>query len=339
MERGIRSEIGPDAPSGFAWRFDQTLQPITRMRVSLNHFVLKTPLGKMATFLLLCAVATSIYHASNSRPVAEARGKRSVVAATILAEGEEPAHGFGGKPTGEVFLGPVDDPDQRGTADLISALLEQTEPEAAYRAAVALIESGGLNGVEALFTAASMVTDPDLKQALLDALDLVSEEESVTLAASALVATEDPELIEATRKLLARAGQPETVDFLAELYGESASVSGQRLRILEAIQAIANPEALLALGKLTARFDDPELALAAAVALAKIGSAEAVERIREASDAAAASGHDALAGELARQFRNLSRQEQNRSHLEKIALEGDPRWSPAAREILERSTN
>lgn len=309
------------------------------MRVPLKYFVLKTPSGKMAAFLLLCAVATSIYKASNNRPMAEACGVLPAVAATVLAEGEEPARGIGGKPAGEVFSGPVDDSDERGATDLVSALLEQTEPEAAYRAAVALIESGGPNGVEALFTAASMVMDPDLKQALLDALDLVSEEESITLAASVLVATEDPEMIEATRKLLARAGQPATVMFLAELYGESASVSGQRLRILEAIQAIANPEALLALGKLTARFDDPELALAAAVSLAKIGSVEAVERIREASDAAAASGHDALAGELARQFGNLSRQEQNRSHLEKIVLEDDPRWSPAAREILERSTD
>lgn len=165
---------------------------------------------------------------------------------------------------------------------LIAALAQANTLEHARMLAAALAMNGSGDAVEAIWKRALIQPDTRTREALLSAFDNVTNPEGISLIASALVATHDPDVVLAATRTLARAATTDTVDFLAELYSTPARPSAQRTQILTALSAVTNPQAIAALGSLATRVAQPDLAGAAASSLAKSGTAIATLALSDA---------------------------------------------------------
>jgi hypothetical protein len=121
-----------------------------------------------------------------------------------------------------------------------------------------------------------------MRQTVLEAFDLLSQPESSTLLVSALAATDDAALTQAVIRTIARTAVADTVDFLVELYTEPGALPARRQRMVTAMRSISNAPAIAALGDGARLVAHPELAAAAADALAKMGRAESILALRSA---------------------------------------------------------
>ena len=96
-----------------------------------------------------------------------------------------------------------------------------------------------------------------------------------------LLSNADSESLRVAREDIARSADAETVAILTAKYHAAAPGGEHRARILETVRVIANPPATAALVQEAAGNSDRELAMAAATALAKIGTVEAVIGLTE----------------------------------------------------------
>ncbi|MDB6005719.1 MAG: hypothetical protein JWR15_2706 [Prosthecobacter sp.] len=167
-------------------------------------------------------------------------------------------------------------------AQIIAALSQAALPEHARALASALAMIGSADAIEAIWNHALKNSDPALRTALLGSFDHVTNPEGVSLIASALAVSDDSEVISAATRTLARAATADTVNVLAELYAQPARQPEQRAKILTAISAVTNPQAVTALGQLATQVQQPELAAAAAASLAKSATAESAIALSDA---------------------------------------------------------
>jgi len=207
---------------------------------------------------------------------------------TAIAEG--PQGDLWGRAIGSLVLcGP------EAEAEMIRHLRAGATGSALQAAAEALARIGGGDGIEALVLRL-WETEGEDRTILARALDLVHSEEAAGLLASTYSATDDPEVLDAVLRSLARCATEDTVDFLHELYLEPERVGGQSRRILEALELVAAPSAVPALADLLAVEGSPELNLAAARALAKSGHPEALMALADEAERLLASGRVGEAG-------------------------------------------
>ncbi len=130
---------------------------------------------------------------------------------------------------------------------------------------------GGRDAVEQLVTLATGEQDEESMQAILEAFKGLSDPQDILLLASASTATSDFRILEAATEMISRSATPQVVEYLAEISRQPPLQPTQRFAALWAIERIQNPEALRGLAKLVHHAPEPDLARAAAVALARIG--------------------------------------------------------------------
>jgi len=184
----------------------------------------------------------------------------------------------------------------KGGISIVSEALEDTTPEAhppadpemslaamaeALRAAPDVLQKGewadriaavgGRDAVEQLVTLATGEQDEESMRAILEAFKGLSDPQDILLLASVSTATSDFRVLEAATEMISRSATPQVVEYLAEISRQPALQPTQRFAALWAIERIQNPEALRGLAKLVHHAPEPDLALAAAVALARIG--------------------------------------------------------------------
>ncbi|MFN0125508.1 MAG: HEAT repeat domain-containing protein [Verrucomicrobiales bacterium] len=140
------------------------------------------------------------------------------------------------------------------------------------------------DAVQALLEIAVNEPEPANREAVLEGLDALASEESIAFLASALAATSDPTVVEAIGRTVSRGATAEVVDFLAELFAEQPALAPQRLNLVAAMSAIANPEATAALGDVAKRADLADLADAAARSLAKLGTSASLLALHDAHE-------------------------------------------------------
>lgn len=130
---------------------------------------------------------------------------------------------------------------------------------------------GGREAVEQLVTLATGEQDEESIQTILEAFKGLSDPQDILLLASASTATSDFRILEAATEMISRSATPQVVEYLAEISRQPPLQPTQRFAALWAIERIQNPEALRGLAKLVHHAPEPDLARAAAVALARIG--------------------------------------------------------------------
>ena len=130
---------------------------------------------------------------------------------------------------------------------------------------------GGRDAVERLVSLATGEQDDESIRAILEAFKGLADPQDILLLASASTATSDFRILEAATEMISRSATSEVVEYLAEISRQPPLQPTQRFAALWAIERIQNPEALRGLAKLVHHAPEPDLARAAAVALARIG--------------------------------------------------------------------
>lgn len=166
--------------------------------------------------------------------------------------------------------------------EVMAALHQAATPEQARLLATILARIGTEDAVEAMWNAAVAQTDPAMRQAFADAMDSLSSEEGITLLVSALAGTQDPIITQAAIRTLSRAARADTIHHLMELYVSQPNISSQRSQLVAALESIAAPVAVPALGEAVRAWQTPELSLAAARSLTKMGTTASVQALRDA---------------------------------------------------------
>lgn len=224
--------------------------------------------------------------------------------------------------------------------EVIAALRQAATPEQARLLATILARIGTEAAVEALWNTVVAQTDPEMRRALAESLDSLSSEEGVTLLVSALAGTEDPIITEAAMRSLSRAATADTIHHLMELYVSQPNVSSQRGQLLKAMEAIAAPGAVPALGAAVRQWQSPELCLAAARSLTKMGTTASVQALRDAILALPAESDAAqvLRQRLIDLFANVQVTAENAPMLAHMAGHPpSPLWADSTRALAERA--
>lgn len=223
-----------------------------------------------------------------------------------------------------------------GVKALIAALQKAEGADEARLLATALAMNGSGDAIEGLFQTVIASTVPEKSAAMLGALDNLTNPEGVTLLASVFAATGEHHILQAANAVFARSAVSDTVDFLAELFVEQSGAPDQRNKMLAALQGIRNPGAIPGLGSAAARADLPEFAEAAAAALVKIGTSEAVLALRDAYGVLSkdATG-SAAAVRLLEAFESMTPSSENAPLIAATAEDGpSAAWSDAAQRII-----
>lgn len=167
----------------------------------------------------------------------------------------------------------------RGVAaitEIKAALATATNPVAQQAMADALARIGAPEAVEALVAAIHECKDEAARARLVQAFDNLSSTEGLENVVSFLGQPCDPAYMDAACRTLARMAQPESVDYLREMWGQGRSFEAQQGQLSRAMSAIANPAAVPALEQVARDASAPALAEAAASSLSKIGTTAAV---------------------------------------------------------------
>jgi hypothetical protein len=264
--------------------------------------------------LLLLLSAALIWHGSRSKPAHQALTTPSQSLSPHLHASAAPAshetqttmrfHGavdlhrllqiIEADPTSEAAFAAMQTLGLAGqTAEpiLMAALAKARDIHHLKALACALAMHGSEDAVEAIWKASHTLPDAEMRRALLTAFDHVTTAKGIQLIASALVASREPEVLEAATRTLARASDAETVAFLAEL--AASATPAQQRQLTTALQTLATPASVPALATLAAREDQPALASAAAIGLAKSGSAVASLALTQAFEATTEKGPSA----------------------------------------------
>jgi len=130
---------------------------------------------------------------------------------------------------------------------------------------------GGREAIELLVNLAVGEQDEESLRAILEAFKGLSDPQDLLLLASVVTATPDFRILEAATEMISRSATPEIVDYLVELSRQPPLQPTQGFAALWMIERIQNPEALRGLAKLANQAPEPDLARAAAVALARLG--------------------------------------------------------------------
>ena len=143
--------------------------------------------------------------------------------------------------------------------------------------------AGGREAVELLVALAVGEQEEASLQAILEAFKGLSDPQDILLLASVVTATPDFRILEAATEMISRSATPEIVDYLAELSRQPPLQPTQGFAALWMIERIQNPEALRGLAKLANQAPEPDLARAAAVALARLGGPLAESVLKESA--------------------------------------------------------
>ncbi|MGV3659308.1 MAG: HEAT repeat domain-containing protein [Prosthecobacter sp.] len=161
------------------------------------------------------------------------------------------------------------------------ALLEaRTDVERAILAD-ALARIGTSEAVDRLFEAVQAATDPAVREQLLQALNALPPGQPLETLASTLTMALDPQIRDGVVATIARAADPDTVEFLNEMYHEPESFGGQGAGILAALGSIHNPGATTALSTLLRTSGEVPVMQNAAASLGKIGTADSLQPIAD----------------------------------------------------------
>ena len=149
----------------------------------------------------------------------------------------------------------------------------RSAPDAGRKAEWAdrIAATGGREAVEHLVALADREQDEESLRSILEAFKGLSDPQDILLLASAVTATSDFRILEAATEMISRSATSEVVDYLAELSRLDPLQPTQRFAALWAVERIQNPEARRALAKVAQGASEPDLARAAAVALARLG--------------------------------------------------------------------
>lgn len=120
--------------------------------------------------------------------------------------------------------------------------------------------------------------DPARRAALLEALDVLSDEGSIEMITQLISLTDEGDVNAALARTLSRAANPDTLQHLTEIYAESMPGSRQRERVLELIAGVTNPYAIPGLVNVAGNPSlDKEITERAITSLSKIGDESALE--------------------------------------------------------------
>ena len=158
-----------------------------------------------------------------------------------------------------------------GLAAMAEALRSSTDVGQKGEWADRIAGVGGREAIELLVDLAVGEQDEESLRAILEAFKGLSDPQDLLLLASVVTATPDFRILEAATEMISRSATPEIVDYLAELSRQPPLQPTQGFAALWMIERIQNPEALRGLAKLANQAPEPDLARAAAVALARLG--------------------------------------------------------------------
>ncbi|MFN0079194.1 MAG: HEAT repeat domain-containing protein [Prosthecobacter sp.] len=169
-----------------------------------------------------------------------------------------------------------------GVADIIRRLASAASAEEKAMLCDALVQIGTDEAMQAFANAVLTEKDPATRGTMLSALDATSKPAALELATSFLSITNDPTVLSAVNRTLARMGNADTVQFLTELYAENEAVAGQRQGVLSALGSLRNPQVVTTLGALVSQSPVAEISQAGSLSLSKIGTADALTSLVEA---------------------------------------------------------
>ena len=158
-----------------------------------------------------------------------------------------------------------------GLAAMAEALRSSTDVGQKGEWADQIAGVGGREAIELLVALAVGEQDEESLRAILEAFKGLSDPQDLLLLASVVTATPDFRILEAATEMISRSATPEIVDYLAELSRQPPLQPTQGFAALWMIERIQNPEAIRGLAKLANQAPEPDLARAAAVALARLG--------------------------------------------------------------------
>ena len=167
--------------------------------------------------------------------------------------------------------------------------------EARRLAAEALAGIGSDEALQAMFEA--IATDPDAQNRLIlaNALDALSDPDSVEPVTSLLETSDDPSVHSAVYDTLSRLAQAETISYLVEMHTQQAASSGGPTPASIGLSSIRNSVAMDAIAAVLEAPETPvELREAAARSLAKTASKESILEL------ARIGGQEGGAGEVSR---------------------------------------
>ena len=172
------------------------------------------------------------------------------------------------------------------------------EVDAELEGAIKFAQTNNLDGIENTLALALFESNTQRKRRLLESLDYLSSADAATFLASAMATTSDADVLQATRRTIARLADADTIDALADLYREASTVGTQQMTVEQTLSGITNPAAIPGLAQLTMDHAHPELVMASAHSLGKIATSQALVALMDAWRNSTSVGNTALAGHI-----------------------------------------
>jgi len=150
------------------------------------------------------------------------------------------------------------------------------------RICATLVRAGTAESMKAFDDTLLAEKDPGTRAAMLRALEETHDEAAIDGATALISLTNDPQVLAAVYRTIAQQGDAGTVQYLSQMYAAAECVPGQHQNALTALAAVRNPEAVPGQASLLNQAAHPELELASAQSLAKIGTPDAVVSLLDA---------------------------------------------------------